>query len=91
MKKKDDKRRIAIKTSDQNEGIAGTNGLQILTFSLFFQTGKCPPRVETVAGKRQTWGTSGHVINLSNDGGGGGDDDDDDDDIFTHVCVSDIP
>ena len=32
MKKKDDKRNIAIKTSDQNGEIVGTNGLQTLTF-----------------------------------------------------------
>ena len=61
MQKNDDKRRIAIKTSDQNEGIVGTNGLKILKFSRFLQTGKCRPRVDTAAGKRQTWGKSGHV------------------------------
>ena len=61
MQKNDDKRRIAIKTSDQNEGIVGTNGLQILKFSRFLQTGRCPPRVDTAAGQRQRWGKSGHV------------------------------
>ena len=34
MKKRDDKRNIAIKTSDQNEEIVGSNGLQILTFRI---------------------------------------------------------
>lgn len=33
MKKKYDKRNIAIKTSDQSEEIVDTNGLLILTFS----------------------------------------------------------
>ena len=41
--------------------MVGTNGLQILKFSRFLQTGKCRPRVDTAAGKRQTWGKSGHV------------------------------
>ena len=29
-----------MKTSDQNEEIAGTNGLEILKFSRFLQSGK---------------------------------------------------
>ena len=52
MKKKDDKRDIAIKTSDQNEEIVGTNGLQILTFRVSSKRYKCL-RVKTAAGKRQ--------------------------------------
>ena len=40
MGKKDNKRSIAIKTSDQNEEINGKDRLQILTFLLFFQTEK---------------------------------------------------
>ena len=60
MKKKDDKRDIAIKTRDQNEEIVGTNGLQILTFRVSSRRYKCL-RVETAAGKRQTQKKSGHV------------------------------
>ena len=40
MGKKDNKRSIAIKTSDQSEEISGTDRLQILTFLRLFQTGK---------------------------------------------------
>lgn len=50
-----------MKTSDQNEEVTGTNGLEILKFSRFFNREKCLPRVETVAGKRQTREKSGHV------------------------------
>ena len=58
-----------MKTSDQNEEIAGTNGLEILIFRVSFNREKCLPRVETVAGKRQTQEKSGHVtlaLSLSN-------------------------
>ena len=47
---------MAMKTSDQNEEVTGTNGLEILKFSRFFNREKCLPRVETVAGKRQKVG-----------------------------------
>ena len=40
MGKKDNKRSIAIKTSDQSEEINVTDRLQILTFLRLFQTGK---------------------------------------------------
>lgn len=40
MGKKDNKRSIAIKTSDEGEEISGTDRLQILTFLRLFQTGK---------------------------------------------------
>lgn len=40
MGKKDNKRSMAIKTSDQSEEINGTDRLQILTFLRLFQTGK---------------------------------------------------
>ena len=57
MGKKDNKRSIAIKTSDQSEEISGTDRLQILTFLRLFQTGKkCLLREETAAGKRKNTG-----------------------------------
>ena len=40
----------------------GKNGLLILTFTRSPQTGKCRPRVETAAGKRQTRQMSGHNL-----------------------------
>ena len=40
----------------------GKNGLLILTFTRSLQTGKCRPRVETAAGKRQTRQMSGHNL-----------------------------
>ena len=61
MPKKNDKRSIAIKTSNQNEEIVGTNWLKVLTFSRFLKRGKIPPRVEKAAGKRQTQEKSGDV------------------------------
>ena len=39
MKKNNNKRNIAIKTSDQNEEIVCRNGMQIITFSRLLQTG----------------------------------------------------
>ena len=73
-------------------------GCKYSRFRVSFKREKCPPPLETAAGKRQTWGKLGHVTlsavhgekyavpNLSNDGGGV-----DDNNIFTHFCVSDIP